>query len=480
VPNTTGPKRTPKCSEVMNAERVTRLLMVVLTGVLVAGASARAATTTIRTPIVPRSPLLAGDLTLWMLAKRGPVLELWSARADSVPARVQRFALDPTGSRGALSGDLAGSPSLTLLTTGAYDTGPEGLEPAFSEHWRGEPGTALEQFVRCEEHHGGIRSIDVSGQAYVYRQCDEGGGHVEVRDEATPPLSPPRSVGEFGYGARIAGRYVAWLGGHYRVFVDEDPPIVVYDRVSNKEVYRISAAYDSVENLDVQEDGKVAVAFNPDGRDKGNAVAWASPAEPWLHRLPLAERDFYDVRMERDRIALQRSTGPSGDWVPDSEIGLATLTGEVRWLARRTYGLKLAESFDYDGERVLWRQLACDGWRLVVRDLDDPGIARGGAKLCGLGLRRAPAVRNRTTVFRFRCAPLEPPCRYDVSLRLASDGRRVGTVLDRRDPVRVRLTRPARRLLARRGAIRVRVTVDAFGAPGYEQLRRGVVRLAPR
>lgn len=447
-------------------------------GVLLAAVPAGAATTTIRTPIVPRTPALGGDKTLWTLAQPGPVLDLWSAGADGTPVQVQRFEFTPMGPSGGLLGALATSSSLTLLTTLAFDSANFGAFD-FSEHWRGQAGSTLEQFVHCDEQHGGIRSVDVWGDAYVYRQCDESGGHVEIRDEGATPLSPARSVGQWGYGARIAGRYVAWLGGFYRGFADEDPPIVVYDRVANAEVYRVSSGYHALYNLDIQEDGKIAIAFNPEGRDHGNAVGWASPQEPWLHRLPLSEDELYDVRIKNDLIALQRSADPPRDWVPDAEIGLATLAGEVRWLARRTYGLFRAESFDYDGERVVWRELGCDGWRLVVRDIDDPGIAPGGAKECGLELRRARAGRKRG-IFRFRCAPLEPPCRYDVSLRRARDRTIVGTALDRKDPVRVKLTRRARRLLARKGAIRLRVTVRAYGAPGYYQVRRGVVRLVRR
>lgn len=82
-----------------------------------------------------------------------------------------------------------------------------------------------------------------------------------MRDTAAEPLSPARSVGLGGVGVRIAGRYVAWLDGPYRDVPGSVYDIVVYDRMTDGELYRVSRNEldGSPISLDVQEDGKVAL-----------------------------------------------------------------------------------------------------------------------------------------------------------------------------------------------------------------------------
>jgi len=431
---------------------------------------------TIATIGVAHSPALAGERLLWTESgARGVVL--WTAAPGEVARRVQVFRPRSTYAAGPA---LAASPSLTILSQfGFQDFGElEGTRPAYVDHYRGPPGEPLDRFVSCPGEEAAFRSVDVSGQAYAYRQCDDQGGHVEIRDEAAVPMSPPRSVGSEAFGVRIAGRYVAWLDGALYTLreTDNDSDIVVYDRVADAEVYRLppTEVPGRVHGLDVQDDGKIAIAFRTERNGVG--LGWASPDEPYLHLLPLPARRGYGVRMADDEIAFQ--TGASRDsFIQHAKVAITDLAGNVRVVARRTEAAEFLESFDYDGERFVWREFGCEERRLVVWDAGAPGMARGGGKQCPLRLLRRPRVRRAATVLRIGCGAFVTPCRFGVTLRARRDGTRVGHVIWRKNPVKVPLNRRARRLIRERGSLRVEAEVRLFDAGHRRQTRHGAIRL---
>ena len=172
--------------------------------------------------------------------------------------------------------------------------------------------------------------MDVSGDAYVYRQCDAELGHVEIRDPGAVPSS--RSVGSGGYGARISGRYVAWLGGAYSYTFGNTVDVVVYDRFVGQEVYRLPRADipGTIHGLDVQDDGKVAIAYENGTTDLNPVVVgWASPQEPRLHRLPLPPRGEYGLRIAGDQIAYQAGVARNFT-IQRADVGIVDLAGRTR------------------------------------------------------------------------------------------------------------------------------------------------------
>jgi hypothetical protein len=410
----------------------------------------------------PFDPVLSGDRAVWFETTPAADVAVVGARAGEPPRRLQAIARDRSAAS-ILSARIAASPALVLAgIEGSTIGGGGAASVAYGEVWVGAAAGPLERIVRCEESGGdqvGLRSVDASGAAYVYRVCDGGPGHVEVRDTSANPLSPARSVGSGGHGARIAGRYVAWLENYSPGAVTNGAHVVVYDRVADGEVYRLApeAVPGPINGIDLQGDGTVALAY---GGDRGLAVGWASPSEPRLHPLGLAGRGDYDVRIARDRIAFQRGTSEIGQAI-DAEVGVSDLRGNARIVARHTDDYYLRESFDFDGRRVLWRNVGCTRVRLVVRSAAARTAARQAQRRCPLVLKKRPSVRAGVATFGFGCPALRKPCRFYVVLRAVGSRRVIGSArFGRRNPVRIRLTSWARRRLAARGALRVRAKVE--------------------
>lgn len=440
---------------------------------------------TIKTERFPATPVLAGDRVLWTEDLSAERLDLWSATPGKQPRRVQRIAFPPTNG-GYVTASLAASSSFALLTANVHElTSSSGVVPTTFRYFGGPPAGPLEQFAGCGRSEFAIDrpAADVSGQAYVYRQCDGEDGHVEIRDTAAQPLSPPHGVGRGGVEARIAGRFVAWLDGPYGDVPGSAYDVVVYDRAAGAELYRIARTeIRNVLSLDVQDDGKLAFVLGGERTDRRVEVGWASPEEPRVHLTPLPPRSSYSVRMARDRIAYQGGGSPPA--TQNAEIGLVDLGGAVTVIARRTAAPGGTDSFDYDGGRLVWRELGCKRWRLVIQDATDPGNSPGNAQTCPLRLSRRPFVRSGVATLRFHCVPFDRSCSFDVALRIAGSRTRAGAVESRGNPVRVRLTPPARRRLARRGALSLTADVRAYGLQRpqvvFVQVRRGSIQLRER
>lgn len=456
--------------------RIGSLAAVLVVAAAVLPIAAAAQTGKIVTEWFASSPVLVGDRALWMQSgDQGP--ELWSGAPGRRPVRVQLV------SRGGLSTSrLAASSSLALVTIFGYaDRWPGGLEPDHVDHFLGPPSGPLERITHCTSREGALRSGDVWGEAYAYRQCDDADGHVEIRDTGTPALSPARSVGVGGYGVRIAGRFVAWLEQTYDYdrYGGRAEAVVVYDRVADREVYRLTPedVPGVVHAIDLQEDGKLALAFDVPGRGgRAQTVGWASPAEPRIHRVKMPRPGEYDVRIAGDRVAFH------GGWtrsftIQHSYLGVADLAGNVKIVARNTTAFVWHERFDFDGERVAWTEVGCKQRRIVVRDVSRGGIAPGSAKVCPLRLKRRPSVRGGVATFHFGCGAFRPKCLFDTTLALPGRGRAsAGDGVDE-NPVRIRLTKAARRILKREGSLRVNARLFVTDNAGVEHVRRGKIRL---
>jgi hypothetical protein len=223
----------------------------------------------------------------------------------------------------------------------------------------------------------------------------------------------------------------------------------------------------------------VAFAFAAVRAGEQQVVGWASPAEPHVHRLPLAPSQNYDVHIAADRIAFERGRDSRGDFaIQDAEVGLSDLAGHTQIVARHADDYPSQESFDYDGQHLLWRQLGCEHPELVIAAVDAQP-SPGGARHCPLKLLRPPTYRHGTVSFRFDRGAFELPCTFDVWLRTpGAHGRAVGTNVPGRgstNPVNIELTRAARLTLARRGRIRLAVKVRLSDANFRQQIRHTTV-----
>lgn len=458
--------------------RKVALSTVLLVGAI-APASASASERAIAVPFSAESPALAGERVMWTQLRAGGGLGVWAQTPGTMAKRVHAVAPPPSGF---VVGRLAASPTRVILgTTAAPRTGV-----GAHDVYLGLPGAALELLQHCTE--GPPYSVDVWEDAYVHRTCTdaEETGQVEITDLASPPLSPARTVGEWGFLSRIAGRYVTWIEGNWSpgASVVNADDIVVYDRVEDREVYRLTPAEvpGFVYSLAIQEDGKVAVSYH-EGRSGLNStlVGWASPEEPFIHPVPLPVRGEYMARMAKDLVAFHG--GKSLDFtIQHAYVGVSDLAGNAHTIAKNTDAHPLQETFDFDGAQLVWRELGCQTARLVVRSVTAPGTAPGGATDCPLRLHRPAVVNEKTATLRFDCGAFPTPCEFSATLRLTGREKRLAgkTKRSTRNPVHINLTPTAVRRIKRHGSLAVNARVHLYARPNYrhEQIREGRLRLS--
>ena len=463
------------------------LLAIAVAAPIAGGVDTDAQARSVPTADEPHAPKLAGRSVLWIQRPNRKTAELWTLSPGQQPRRVRVFE-EPSG-RG-LAVELATSPTRTLFTTFNYvQLATEYSDAIANPAWYlGVPGSSLEPFDQCNDQLPSMRSSDVWGDAYVYRRCGEPRERVAVRDESNEPMSPPRDVGVSGIGARIAGRFVAWLETEpdYNAFCCSPvPDIVVYDRVNDVEVYRLPAAElpGLIRGLDLQDDGKVAFSYviHRSNDVAGEGLGWASPSEPYFHRLPVPDGNLNDFRLIDDQVAYQGGLETYFFWVKSAKIGLIDLQGNGGLLARRTDARMFSESFDFDGERVVWRELGCEKYRLVIVEASRQSVAPGPRRRCPLQVLESPTVRNGKVTLRLSCGP-NPDwwCPWHIALyTTGAVSRRIGRGRHDGSPVHLRLSNAGRRLLARKGSlhVRVRARIERYWAP---EVRRTTVQLTTR
>jgi hypothetical protein len=324
------------------------------------------------------------------------------------------------------------------------------------------------------------RSFDVSGEVVAYGRC-RGDGRQEavVRDYSAPTPVETVIPGARTLGLRVAGRYVAWLDdGEGQVFVSS--AISVYDRAAGSLVYRIpeAAMPGDVHDLDLQADGTVAFSYAA----AGMKIAWASPAEPRAHTLPLAARESYEVRIAGDRIAFETGVQPGAGQLALADVGVTDLSGHARRLGNHGEGSLFTDDFDFDGNRVAWWTYGCTRAFVNVLDVDGPAAISPPRSGCRLRLTEPPAVtrgiaRLHVDCFGFGngiCAARR------VTLTVRQRDRRL--VVGRgRTAARVPLTRPGRALLRKKGSLRASAVATLHDEAGRRERRtaRVTLRLRP-
>lgn len=241
----------------------------------------------------------------------------------------------------------------------------------------------------------GLAPIDLSGNVGIYNGSEPG---ATLRDFARPP-DERELVSPVSGQMRVAGRYAAW---------EHAGDIVVYDRTARSELYRVSdvwPGFDSPRSLDLQADGKVAFLYSPDS-NRTDLLAWASPAEPFPHRLAVDADRTFKVKLANDRVVFARDVTRLFSSRPDitvafGELGVIGLAGGGGQVLVRP--VESSFDFDFDGERVAWAARGCRGVLLRSKRLEeligDPR-ARPVRRASGCRLRLlAPARTQRRERF---------------------------------------------------------------------------------
>lgn len=349
----------------------------------------------------------------------------------------------------------------------------------------GPPGGTLQHASKpCPGAFFDDRRVDVSGTAAIYpTSCDYSGASATIKDFA--PGGKQRSIPSVGSGPlRLAGSYAAWRS--------TTGSIIVYDWVRAAIVYSLSVPIDWDPTFDLQEDAKLALTYQPRilDADLRTRVAWASPAEPRLHLLPLKRRSRYRVQISHDRIAYVGSTH-NGEWSSHSVLGVVDLAGHARRVATGVQSLPpFEDSLSLEGDQLAWVQATCDG--PVIRSADITRLrALRGARSCPLHLsRRGRTASSRRLVFGASCRGFYRGCepvagslrtvrRYRVGHRVLPRGSRItrSATKHKANRLRLRLLPRGRRLLHARRSILARLAIQVSDNQGYFDSRTEVVRV---
>jgi hypothetical protein len=453
--------------------------------VLLLPASASAKVSTLRIDEVPLAgPILAGEGVLWIERSSAGGVRVMRARPGEGVKVLEELPPEGTGSQPYL----AASTSRAIFSNQIFVRSPlSGSTVGGPREVRtGGLDGPFDRLVRCSdegtfgERH---RSVDVDGEVVAYRDCGTSGG--VIRDMSPTPMLPERRVTDRAQRLRLAGRYAAWVVG------DERVDVVVYDRLLDTEVYRLTAAMipGAVRGLDVQNDGTVAFSYVEES-PRVMRVAWASLADPTVHQLPLTPKLSYDVKLSGGRLAFHRGTAGDFD-VPFGEVGLTDLQGNSRVLARPAQDHIYREHFDFDGVQIAWLFVGCSSATIHIQGIDDPPELLRPRSGCPLRFARQPSVRRDGRI------RLSPDCRlfYEndcfisrIEIRTSRKVRAPGSSRRRRialaagrsvngRPPRLRLSREGRALLRAHGAVKARITAVLRDQGRRKETRVATVRL---
>jgi len=436
-------------------------------------------------------PVLAGDRVMWLAERPQRAFELRAASAGGRSELIQAFPALPLQFRVFPFAHLAASSDRVALDLvyPSLEAPGAGSEQAFA----GPVGSSLSPLSEssCKTNYDVTvyRSIGVSGQSVAYEGpvCHQ----ASVTDFGSPG-APSLRLPDDAFLLRIAGRYVVYAEGPRGLGSVNDPnPVVVFDRVAGREVYRIptGSVPGNIVGLDVQDDGKILLTYRViAGHQLNEEVGWASPSQPYVHAL-LPVSGVYTARLVNDEVVAVRATSPVNDL---GSLLLADLRGSTRTLATRAVIPNgILEHFDFDGQRVAWVTRACDGVRINVTGLQGTsGVSRPPRcrlRLDGIGR----VIRHRRVRLTFSCVGFAFECETGgVSITSRSASRQHTVVIARSTGGRLStgtgsfvLTRAGRRLIAHRHRLRVRVTAyiadalapEQFGHKGYHPERRSTI-----
>ena len=425
-------------------------------------------------------PALSGRTAIWAESHTSDGgFRLRTATRNAPPSTLGTFA--PPG-LAELQPELAASPTRIVL---AY-----GVSEPFDNPWgqrsvlTAPVGASFEQLDSGCQLYGDPdlpRAVDVSGQVVAYPRCkSDGRTEVVVRDYSKGPTAPEQIIpGGRPHGLRVAGRFVAWLTSGTSGAPYNNSGIDIYDRLLGAPSYKLSEAAmpGAVHNLDLQDDGKVSFSFS--AGLAGIKVAWASPAEPRAHILPLPGRESYEVRIAADRIGYEAGKQAFAGELTLANVGVADLRGRAHRVGNLGEGSLFTDDFDFDGVRLAWWSYGCTKARVQLARADGPPLIRPARSRCALRFTRAATttsgdrVRLHIDCFGF---PLGVCDARHVSLAASSHGRRV--VIARGSAAEhVFLTSFGRRLLRNHRRLRVRAHATLSDDAGRRERRTGPLLL---
>lgn len=368
-------------------------------------------------------PVLAGDRVAWATFAAPGEVDLHLSRFDGSDRRTVRVAVRGTAAApagGSVSSDLVLAASerrwaLRVVRTHCADESACKYQQNRTIHSavlsgslgeRPERVTGCDGVEECRPCDTDRGSLDVSADAIAYDEpCRR--GVATVRDFAPGAVTPERSFS--GAGAiRIAGRFAAiersnlevhdWTSGELRFALDE--------RRYN-------------DHFDVQEDG--TLAYTQLVGEFDGELAWASPEEPYAHRVGVRGGDPFMYGIAKGRIAFSRQHERD----VSSHLGVVGLGGDRRALVRPSAEFIPAT---FDGERVAYAQRPCAVTGLVVWDLtgQPPALPRDGCPPMRLASSRARLdLANGRLSVRLRC-PAQPRLGCYGHVSVSALHRRVG------------------------------------------------------
>jgi hypothetical protein len=289
----------------------------------------------------------------------------------------------------------------------------------------------------------GVDGRAAGAMAWPYAAFQGCGGAVQVRDLSQPAAAPVALTGAGGR-IRMAGTMVAFhASGGY----------VVHDVASGADVLSIpdSALPGAVHAIDVQSDGKLAVATGKAPVFGGGAVdatqiVWASPADP-APKVVAPGPAFRGLRMAGDRFAFLRLGAASDELVVRDLQGVDTIVARF----------DAAGPFDFDGTRAAWARRTCDATEVMMRPAAEQPADEHRIDVCPLEVEdQRPEVsrRGRLKVFAY-CPQLVPAqgadtCRVAASLRANGKGLATASARIKAGAYRsIAFTLPARTLRSR-------------------------------
>jgi len=328
------------------------------------------------------------------------------------------------------------------------------------------------------EYEAGGVDLDGDRIAFVAGGCNNAGRSVVVRDLATggEVTSFPAPAGKALWDVQLAGPYLAYSTSANQFRPDEPRDITVREIASGTEPFTVSGAGP----FDLQADGKLAVANVATGTDCKVTIDWYSPAEPARHATGICAAS--EPHIGGDRILVERR-GATGDAV---DVVLSDLNGNARTLAGAA-SIGGLGGVDFDGTRAAYVVRSCVPLKadIYLDDLSPSEAAIAVPGSCPIKplQRRVRASRTGKVALSFSCPR---GCGGSVELVRGEDDL-LSTSPDfaggpGRARATVKLTRATRRLLARRGRLRVSVegVVKTLDTDGSRPFVRNVTLLAPK
>jgi hypothetical protein len=353
-----------------------------------------------------------------------------------------------------------------------------GVEPGCSDVWcfrdiySGPPAGPLSAvgFGHCALSDQGAEipaALDADGNHIIYYDCPH--NSVEIMNTST---GARLALSGGQRGLRIAGRYASWVVGSGPFAGDNT--IEVYDWKAKSRVYVVpkSVTGGGVGDYDLSSDGTVVLPVAAPHQQA--QLGWISPQSRHLHRIPVAPRDSYAVRIVGKTITFER--GQQAVDIPRAEVGLTDRAGHVKLLATGADMGVVLRQFDFDGTRVAWYAFACTGARLHLESTQSR-VIHESLKRCRLRFNRPPHIyQDRVVDLAVNCYGYAQRCK-GVSADLTLPDRPQTLVGHGKNAHNIELTAQGIKLLKAHQKLRVRAHITITDLIGTRERRTGLVTL---